>query len=445
MKLLLVDAIEDTKKTLARALSDKIPAAEIVSVDSAGLLKGAGDENFSLVFVCDDKPAGLIKKIKKQYPLAKVYLFFMGVKNAEKEKNALKYGVDGCVFFPEGLDEIENLISSVDKQEQDSFLEKGIVSKKENFGITGNTPSVQSINDFIIRSAPSSLPLLIEGESGTGKELVANAIHKTGPRADKAFIAVNCGALPRDLLENELFGHESGAFTGATSMKRGLFEAADGGTLFIDEIGEMDPAAQVKLLRVLESGFFRRLGGTKEIKADVRVLAATNRVLEDEIDKGGFRTDLYYRLNALRVFLPPLRERSADIPELVSHFLSRSDSGRKKQVSREAMESLINYMARQYKRELSNVTERAIVVSGSREEITIKDIPDYIVSYAAPRKKDDDEINEEIPLSEYLDKAEKAYLLKLIKTHGDNKVKMASVLKISRAKLYRKLNKHNIL
>ncbi|HPN64673.1 MAG TPA: sigma-54 dependent transcriptional regulator, partial [Candidatus Goldiibacteriota bacterium] len=368
-----------------------------------------------------------------------------GVKNADHEKSALKYGADGCLFFPEGLAEIENLISSVDKQQQASFMEKGIISKKENFGITGNTPAVQSINDFIIRSAPSSLALLIEGESGTGKELVANAIHKTGPRADKAFVAVNCGALPRDLLENELFGHEAGAFTGATSMKRGLFEAADGGTLFIDEIGEMDPAAQVKLLRVLESGFFRRLGGTKEIKADVRVLAATNRVLEDEIDKGGFRTDLYYRLNALRVFLPPLRERSADIPELVSHFLSRSDSGRKKQVSRETLELLINYKWPGNIRELSNVVERAIVVSGNREEITIKDIPDYIVSYAAPRKKDDDEINEEIPLSEYLDKAEKSYLLKLIKTHGDNKVKMASVLKISRAKLYRKLNKHNIL
>ena len=229
-------------------------------------------------------------------------------------------------FFPEGLAEIENLISSVDKQQQASFMERALFPKGK-FRHHGNTPAVQSINDFIIRSAPSSLALLIEGESGTGKELVANAIHKAGPRADKAFVAVNCGALPRDLLENELFGHEAGAFTGATSMKRGLFEAADGGTLFIDEIGEMDPAAQVKLLRVLESGFFRRLGGTKEIKADVRVLAATNRVLEDEIERGGFRTDLYYRLNAFRVFLP-LRERSADIPELVSIFFA-SDSGRK--------------------------------------------------------------------------------------------------------------------
>ncbi|MBN2754727.1 MAG: sigma 54-interacting transcriptional regulator [Candidatus Goldbacteria bacterium] len=444
MKLLLIDSVEAVRKELYAGLSGSFPALEITLINSAKINKLSDDDTYRIAFVNPENAAVIIKILKKKLPLTKIYLLSAGKEKITRQ-DALKAGAAGNVFFPEGKNEIEEIIQSVYKEEESVYLKKGVVAKKENFGITGNTPAVQSINDFILKSAQASLPLLIEGESGTGKELVANAIHKSGPRAQKAFIAVNCGALPKDLLENELFGHESGAFTGATSVKRGLFEVADGGTLFIDEIGEMDPAAQVKLLRVLENGDYRRLGGTKEIKADVRVLAATNRVLEEEIEKGRFRTDLYYRLNALRVFLPPLRERSSDIPELIAHFLSRSDSGRKKNFSKEAVDLLVNYKWPGNIRELSNVVERAIVVSGNREIIGVKDLPDYINSYVSSAEETIPDCKEEMPLSVYLDMAEKTYLIKLLQTHGDNKAKMASVLKISRAKLYRKLNKYNLL
>ena len=312
--------------------------------------------------------------------------------------------------------------------------------------IVGKNPAILSIKEFIKKVSMSELPVLIEGESGTGKELVANAIHKNGSRAKEPFIAINCGAIPRDLIENELFGHEAGAFTGATTMKRGLFEVADKGTLFIDEIGEMDIHSQSKLLRVLETGAFRRLGSTREYKSDVRIIAATNKVLEEQITKEKFRSDLYYRLSVLRTFLPPLRERASDIPILAEHICTtlhkRSKTpGDPKRITESAMTILCSYSWPGNVRELINILSTIIIVSPGKD-ITIDDIPDKVKAKAG--KADVANIHDR-PLDEVVEAVEKEYISTILGKYGRDKEKTMKVLGISRAKFYRKLKKYSLL
>ncbi|MFP4466157.1 MAG: sigma-54 interaction domain-containing protein [Candidatus Goldiibacteriota bacterium] len=314
--------------------------------------------------------------------------------------------------------------------------------------ITGKSHIIEELRHFIKKTAGSSLPILIEGESGTGKEVAASAIHKSGPRADMPFIEINCGAMPADLIENELFGHEAGAFTGATNMKRGLFEVADKGTLFIDEIGEMDILAQAKLLRVLETGRFRRLGGTKEIKTDVRIIAATNRILEDRIEKDKFRADLYYRLSVLRLFMPALRERKEDIPALVREHLGNKinrdlNRNEKKHLSSEAMAVLQNYTWPGNIRELFNAISRAALVS-SEKEIKPSDLPKNLLKFRNTAASAEIIAGEQ-PLEKYIKEKEKEYLAFLYSKYRGDKKKILSVLKISRAKLYRKLSEYKLI
>jgi Nif-specific regulatory protein len=256
------------------------------------------------------------------------------------------------------------------------------VSQEEN--LVGGSTCMKEIYQFLSKVAPSDSTVLIEGESGTGKELAAAALHRKSPRSTKPFVAVNCAAIPEALLESDLFGHERGAFTGATTQKKGRLEIADGGVVFLDEIGELAPALQVKLLRVLQEREFERLGGTHTIKVNIRVIAATNRNLSDAVRAGQFRQDLYYRLAVVRVTMPPLRERKEDIPDLTRHFIQKYSKRCKvqpKPTSREAMALLVHHNWPGNVRELENAIERALVL-GSSDTILPEDLPEPLLEYA---------------------------------------------------------------
>jgi two-component system, NtrC family, response regulator HydG len=255
-----------------------------------------------------------------------------------------------------------------------------------NTGIVGNSPVLRRLLDLVERVAPRDTTVLITGESGTGKELIARALHQKSPRSDRPFIAVNCAALSENLFESELFGHEKGAFTGAISLKRGRFELAQGGTIFLDEVGELAPGLQAKLLRVLQQREFERVGGTHPHPLDIRVIAATNRDLAEDVREGRFREDLYHRLNVVTLDSPPLRERKEDIPLLAQYFLQRSSERCKRQVqglSREAEEAILQYSWPGNVRELENAMER-VVVLGVSDWVLLEDLPDTLLE-ATPR------------------------------------------------------------
>jgi transcriptional regulator with GAF, ATPase, and Fis domain len=259
--------------------------------------------------------------------------------------------------------------------------ERLTVEVSQERSLVGEGPRIQEVYQFLKRVSPTDSTVLIEGESGTGKELAARALHRNSPRASKPFVAINCSAIPETLLESDLFGHERGAFTGAASQKKGRLEVADGGVVFLDEIGELAPALQVKLLRVLQEREFERVGGTHPIKVDIRLLAATNRKLEQDVREGKFRQDLYYRLAVLKITMPTLRERPEDIPMLVRHFVQKHAKRCKvkpRPVSREALSCLVNYDWPGNVRELENAIERALVL-GNSEMILPEDLPESLL------------------------------------------------------------------
>jgi Nif-specific regulatory protein len=259
---------------------------------------------------------------------------------------------------------------------------------RQDQSLVGEGSRMKEIFQFLARVAPSDSTVLIEGESGTGKELVAKALHRNSPRATKPFVAINCAAIPETLLEDDLFGHERGAFTGAATQKKGRLEVADGGVVFLDEIGELAPALQVKLLRVLQEREFDRVGGTHPIKVNIRLIAATNRDLEDAVRKGEFRQDLYYRLAVVKMTMPPLRERREDIPMLTRHFVQKYAMRcgvKAKPISREAMATLVHYEWPGNVRELENAIERALVM-GSSDTVLLEDLPESLLEQAPPEE-----------------------------------------------------------
>jgi two-component system nitrogen regulation response regulator NtrX len=304
--------------------------------------------------------------------------------------------------------------------------------------LIGSSESMERVRELIQRIAPMDARVLITGESGTGKELVAAALHGASRRADAPFIRVNSAAIPRELIESEMFGHEKGAYSGAHAMRRGRFELADTGTLFLDEIGDLSHDAQAKLLRVLESGEFERVGGERSIKVDVRVLAATNRDLAQEIEHGRFREDLFHRLNVIPIALPPLRERSSDIPELIDHFMQRwhQRSGRAMpQLEPAAVALLRAYEWPGNVRELANFCERVAILNEGRA-----------VSAAAIAQllPPDSNLKEGDSLSDALDETERRIILKALAAHNNNIADAAKHLKTDRANLYRRMRRLGI-
>jgi DNA-binding NtrC family response regulator len=306
--------------------------------------------------------------------------------------------------------------------------------------IIGNSPVIRQVLHMIEKVAATDSSVLIQGESGTGKELVARALHQGSPRSEKPLVVINCAALQETLLESELFGHEKGAFTSAVASKQGLFEVADGGTLFIDEIGEMAGGLQAKLLRVLEDGCFRRVGSTKEIKTDVRIIAATNKDLVKEVAGNRFRDDLYFRLNVITIPIPALRERSEDVPLLVNYFLSQGPRG-PRSIDPDALAALQSYRWPGNVRELANVIERAKILADG-PSITLRDLPLGIVQ-PMPSRGNEPPVPARSNGSNLAD-LERQHIQRVLESESWNKARAARSLGISRRRLYRLLEKHAI-
>lgn len=327
-------------------------------------------------------------------------------------------------------------------------------------GIIGKSSALQEVFRILVKVAPSDSTVLVAGESGTGKELFVRALHRNSSRAGKAFVPINCGAIPRELLESELFGHEKGAFTHAIRTKVGRFELADGGTVFLDEIGEMDLALQVKILRVLQEREFERVGGNRTIRTDVRVVAATNRDLEEEVRKGNFREDLYYRLNVIPMVLPPLRERGDDVLLLARHFLKRfGDEGKPLDMSDEARSILSRYSWPGNVRELENFMERMSILCDG-DSIGVADLPEKVLqetgtevpkpsvppvdaSFRWPELKDMRE--QGLSLKDFLDQVEERLLEEALAEVDGVRNRAAEILGIKRTTLIEKLKKKNML
>jgi transcriptional regulator with GAF, ATPase, and Fis domain len=326
---------------------------------------------------------------------------------------------------------VKQIIDKERLQEENKELKQKLQEKFSLDNIIGHSEAMEKVYQMIQKVAPSDATVLIRGESGTGKELVAQAIHQLSNRKAETFLAVNCGALPESLLESELFGHEKGAFTGAEKQKLGRFELAGNGTIFLDEIGDITPAIQIKLLRVLQNRKIVRLGGQEEITINARTIAATNRELEEAMKTGEFREDLYYRINVFPIFLPPLRDRREDIPDLVSHFLKKNKAPEDK-IDAGAMKQLMNYHWQGNVRELENVIERSLIMAGD-DLITADILPPHI------RGKTDQQnaLSLDIPddgLS--IEDVERGLIQKALVKAGGNKSKASKLLGITRRRLY---------
>lgn len=331
-------------------------------------------------------------------------------------------------------------------KKENRLLSDALSDRYKYGNIIGKSQPMLKIYEMIGKVAPSKASVMITGPSGTGKELIAKAIHYNSPRKNRPFISINCGALTETLLESELFGHERGAFTGAVTMKKGRFELADGGTLFLDEVGEMSPSLQVKLLRVLQEMEFERVGGTKTIKVDVRILAASNRRLKQDVDKGIFREDLFYRLNVVHIEVPQLRERVEDIPFLVAHFVEKFRSSNKKKIelAPEVWKALYSYTWPGNIRELENTIERAMVMS-SDENITLKDLPDYVISEKEQTIDLDRIVPLNLNLAQALDQIEERLISRALKHSNNVQSRAAEMLGVTRHAMHYKMKKYGML
>jgi two-component system nitrogen regulation response regulator NtrX len=315
----------------------------------------------------------------------------------------------------------------------------------------GDSAGLRQVMAAVSRAAPTNATVLIQGESGVGKELVARTIHRNSNRSRERFVQVNCAAIPEELIESELFGHEKGSFTGATEKQVGKFEQADRGTIFLDEVGDMSAKTQAKVLRVLQEGEVERLGSARTIKVDVRVIAATNKNLEEEIEKGTFREDLYFRLAVIPIYVPPLRERPDDIPPLVRHYMdyfSRENNTRPKKITAAALEALQRYRWKGNIRELRNTVERLIIMTAG-DAIDLPDLPGAVRSPGAggpsgPKLSSDGEAGKAGTLREFKDSSERAYLVAKLRENGWNISKTAEVIDTPRSNLYKKLEQYQI-
>jgi Nif-specific regulatory protein len=341
-----------------------------------------------------------------------------------------------------------NQLVAIEKEkliEQNRQLQGELKNKYGLKNIVGKSHKMMDVYEAVERVSKSKATVLLRGESGTGKELIARAIHFASPRADKPFLKINCGAIPESLLESELFGHEKGSFTGATELRKGRFELANGGTLFLDEIGEMPLSLQVKILRVLQEMNFERLGGSKTISVDVRLVAATNQDLERSIAEGKFREDLYYRLNVVPISLPPLRERKEDIPMLASFFLKKynEENGRVIQIDEGALSSLMEYAWPGNVRELENVIERMVVMTESNM-ISKEFVEKMLISASSEKKREGAVAREKGDLPYTVESVERAKIIQALKQCGGIQAKAAKVLGITPRQIGYKIRKYDI-
>jgi len=451
IRVLVADDEKNLRELLVRELSRKGHAVE-----------GVGDGEAALEQLRDDPPDVLILDMKmprlegievlrhlaEQGGEAPQVIVTTGFQEVSSAVEAMKLGAYDYLTKPARIEELDILVRKAAEKgrliRQNVVLRDRLDPPAPAGGIITASPKMQEILRLIDRVAPTDSTVLVLGESGTGKELVARAIHDRSSRASQAFVAIHCGALPREVLESELFGHEKGAFTGAVNAKPGLIELADGGTLlldeigemeladggtlFLDEIGEMEPDSQVKLLRVLESRAFFRVGGTRPRTIDMRLVAATNRDLAEAIKANEFRQDLYYRINTITVSLPPLRERPEDIRLLVEHFLEQNSVYGRKRLGPAVLEHLERYEWPGNVRELQHAIQRAVILS-TGEEIHADDLPADVRGGQTPVA----------PASGSLEEVERLHIIATLRQVGGHRAKAATLLGIDPKTLYRKI------
>jgi two-component system, NtrC family, response regulator AtoC len=385
----------------------------------------------------------LLRKIKELLPRAEIAIM-TGHGSIESAVEAMREGAYDYIEKPFRVERLRQLLQRMAEKvrlvTENQFLRERVDAETHLDGITGTSAKIQDVLRMVSRLKDIRTPVLITGESGTGKELIARAIHFRGPLAPMPFVAVDCGSLVPTLMESELFGHEKGAFTGALKAKAGLFQAANGGTIFLDEIGELPLELQAKLLRVLQEKEVRPVGSNEKITVDVRVIAATNRDLEAAYRSGAFRKDLYFRLNVVTVHLPSLRERRSDIPQLVHSFLDRYAAGENIHVAPGVMKSFLQYEWPGNVRELENCIARAIAL-GDHCTIDVADLPPAIRGSEDSRPSGED--SSELSTTALAD-LERMTILRVFEQAGGDKVLAGKMLGISRATLYRKLKRYNI-
>lgn len=435
-RILVVDDEERILQSLQGILEDE-GFSVVVCQEGAVALDRLSEEEFDLVLLDIWMPGRdglqILEQIRKKN-LEIPVIMMSGHGTIETAVKATKLGAYDYIEKPLSIDKvllvIQHAFNESDLQQQNRQLQADFRSRYE---IVGKSRKMMAIKELIEKVAPTDSWILITGENGTGKEIVARNIHMKSRRATKPFVEVNCAAIPEELIESELFGHEKGAFTGAISKKRGKFDLAHGGTLFLDEIGDMSLKTQAKILRILQENRFERVGGTEPIEVDVRVIAATNKNLDEEIAQGKFREDLYYRLNVIPFHISPLRERKEDIPLFVEYFLNGIPSrGSRKTFSKEAMEQLVRYRWPGNVRELKNLIERVVILSSS-DRIEAEEILPWL------HPNVDGSSLEALSLEEAREKFEKEFIQRKLMENNGNISRTAEAIQISRENLSRKI------
>jgi len=445
-KILVVEDEDIARKNLEYILEKE--GYEVVSVNSGvKAIDLLNREDFDLV-ITDlkmEKVDGMevLKKSKELQAHTEV-IMITGYATVDSAVEAMRQGAYYYLAKPYKIDEVRQITREAllkrKLQLENIRLKDSLKKSKQSPEIIGNSEAMQVVKKTINQIAPSDSNVLILGESGTGKELVAKAIHNISPRADNRFIAFNCGSFTEELMANELFGHEKDAFTGATKRKAGLLEVAEGGTVFLDEIGDMPLSMQVKLLRVIQEKELLPVGGVETISVDVRFIAATHRDLKQDVEQGRFRQDLYYRLNVITIRLPSLAEREGDIPLLANHFLAKSSQAVKKhirEISRDAMDLLSQYSWPGNIRELENVIESAVAL-GRGPVIRVNDLPDYILNLSIETYRHNPS---NLPS---LQEHEKRYIKWVLERCHGNKSRAAKMLGIDRVSLWRKIKRYDL-
>lgn len=454
-RILVVDDEESIREFLEIMLKKEgyeVSLAEDGAKAKEMILKKSYDMVISDLQMPNMNGIELLKFVKDSAPDT-VFMMITAFGTTETAVEAMKMGAYDYITKPFKIDEvrlnIHNALKSRNLEVENRSLKKELVKEYSFQNIIGNSPAMHQIYDLIKRVSQAPTNILVTGESGTGKEVVAKAIHYNGPLKDRPFVTINCGAIPENLMESEMFGHKKGSFTGAVTDKAGLFEVADGGSLFLDEVGELPITIQVKLLRAIQERIIRRVGATDDMKVDVRIIAATNRNLEEMVQKGGFRQDLFYRLNVINIKTPPLRDRKEDIPILAQHFLKKYNDKLSKNIggiSVEAMEILKKYDYPGNVRELENMIERTVALEGG-QTILPESLPPMVNTPSGRKMASSHEIevtNDGVDLDKVMGQIEKELLIKAIHTAGGVKKKAAKLLNITFRSMRYRVEKYNL-